>query len=105
MSQISIEGIIYTPADFTGDQIDDFADKSTFGRQLYLFLKEWFSISPTLRLLTSGSTGKPKKSLYGKRTDACKALKAPAVSSVWEKETGSTMLAFRVYAGEDDGCP
>ncbi|MDY9918423.1 O-succinylbenzoic acid--CoA ligase [Porphyromonadaceae bacterium NLAE-zl-C104] len=61
MSQISIEGIIYTPADFTGDQIDDFADKSTFRRQLYLFLKEWFSNSPTLRLHTSGSTGKPKK--------------------------------------------
>ncbi|SFL04522.1 AMP-binding protein [Proteiniphilum acetatigenes] len=66
MSQISIEGIIYTPADFTGDRESDFAGISSFHHQLYLFLKEWFSDSPTLRLHTSGSTGIPKEIIVRK---------------------------------------
>ncbi len=61
MLQIIIEGTIYTPADFTEKRESDFAQKSPFHRQLFLFLKEWFSGSSTLSLHTSGSTGKPKK--------------------------------------------
>ena len=61
MFQIIIEGTIYTPADFTEKRESDFAQKSPFHRQLFLFLKEWFSGSSTLSLHTSGSTGKPKK--------------------------------------------
>lgn len=61
MNEISIEGIIYSPADFSGDGECGFAGKSTFHRQLYLFLREWFSPSSTLRLHTSGSTGIPKE--------------------------------------------
>ncbi|MDD4514605.1 MAG: AMP-binding protein [Massilibacteroides sp.] len=34
---------------------------SSFTRQLYQFLKDWFSDSPTIRIHTSGSTGAPKE--------------------------------------------
>lgn len=66
MSQISIEGTIYTPADFAGEKESGFAGKSSFHRQLYLFLKEWFSPSSTLRLHTSGSTGTPREIIVRK---------------------------------------
>lgn len=66
MHQINIEGITYTPADFTGERENDFAGKSPFHRQLYLFLKEWFYESPMLRLHTSGSTGTPKEIIVRK---------------------------------------
>ncbi|MDR2815478.1 MAG: AMP-binding protein [Proteiniphilum sp.] len=51
MNEIRIEGKIYDPSGFI----------SPFHRQLNLFLEEWFSQSPTLRLRTSGSTGTPKE--------------------------------------------
>lgn len=66
MNKISIEGKIYTPVDFTGEREISFAGKSPFHHQLYLFLREWFSKSPTLRLHTSGSTGKPKEIIVRK---------------------------------------
>ncbi|WP_185140284.1 AMP-binding protein [Proteiniphilum sp. X52] len=66
MSHIIIEGILYTPADFTGDRESDFAGLSSFHHQLYLFLREWFSDCPTLRLHTSGSTGIPKEIIVRK---------------------------------------
>ena len=61
MNEIRIEGEVHTPVDFTGEREISFAGKSPFHHQLYLFLREWFSQSPTLRLHTSGSTGKPKE--------------------------------------------
>jgi len=66
MSQISIEGVIYAPADFRYERESDFTSKSTFHHQLYLFLREWFTDSTTLRLHTSGSTGKPKEIIVRK---------------------------------------
>lgn len=61
MHKIRIEDRVYTPADFRGEREIVFCDRSPFHRQLYLFLKDWFSESPTLRLHTSGSTGAPKE--------------------------------------------
>lgn len=66
MNEIGIEGIVYTPADFTGKRESGFAGSSPFHRQLYLFLEEWFSASPTLHLHTSGSTGTPKEIIVRK---------------------------------------
>lgn len=66
MYGIKIEGIVYTRVDFTDPQEPGFAVKSPFHRRLYLFLKEWFSDSPTLHLHTSGSTGTPKEMLVRK---------------------------------------
>jgi len=57
---IQIEGSFYSKTLFTESEKPDFADKSLFHQQLYLFLKEWFSDSPTLSIHTSGSTGIPK---------------------------------------------
>ncbi|OJV88578.1 MAG: O-succinylbenzoate synthase [Bacteroidia bacterium 44-10] len=64
--KIDIEGKMYTPADFTGESETDFAGKSPFHRQLYLFLREWFSDSATFCLHTSGSTGTPKEIIVRK---------------------------------------
>ncbi|WP_298653223.1 AMP-binding protein [uncultured Proteiniphilum sp.] len=61
MNEIRIESRVYGPADFTEERESSLADTSPFHHQLYLFLKEWFSKSPTLRLHTSGSTGTPKE--------------------------------------------
>jgi L-alanine-DL-glutamate epimerase-like enolase superfamily enzyme len=64
-------GTLYTnnipmPLEIRGERLwyrpeGDFPDASPFHRQLYLFLNEWHSQSPTLRLRTSGSTGTPKE--------------------------------------------
>lgn len=58
---ITIEGLTYTSDSFRGNSFVDFSDKSDFHNQLFLFLKDWFSDSPTLIVKTSGSTGVPKE--------------------------------------------
>jgi len=63
---ITIEGGIYLPDAFKGKGIPSFAMKSDFHRELYLFLQDWFSRSPFLKVKTSGSTGEPKEMLVEK---------------------------------------
>lgn len=58
---ITIEGEIYLPDVFLEKDIPDFASRSEFHYDLFLFLKDWFSDSPTLKVQTSGSTGIPKE--------------------------------------------
>lgn len=63
---ITIEGGSYTPDVFRSKGIPAFALKSDFHYNLYLFLKDWFSRSPFLKVQTSGSTGAPKEMLVEK---------------------------------------
>jgi len=58
---ITVEGITYSSDFFKDNTIVEFVDKSDFHNQLFLFLKDWFSDSPTLIVKTSGSTGVPKE--------------------------------------------
>ena len=61
MNKIRIEGNVYTQEYFESEEENGFAARSSFHRQLYVFLKEWFSAPSTLRVRTSGSTGAPKE--------------------------------------------
>lgn len=63
---IRIEGTVYCEEDFTATTKPKFADASPFLHELYLFLKDWFSDSPTLVVHTSGSTGTPKEMIVRK---------------------------------------
>ncbi|HMM01731.1 MULTISPECIES: AMP-binding protein [unclassified Dysgonomonas] len=63
---ITIDGGSYTPDIFRSKGIPAFALKSDFHYSLYLFLKEWFSRSPLIRVQTSGSTGIPKEMMVEK---------------------------------------
>lgn len=64
---IKIEGEIFTSSDFKADVIPLFASKSDFHRELYFFLKEWFSENEYISVKTSGSTGTPKEILVEKQ--------------------------------------
>lgn len=66
INQIKIAGATYHKEAFAGNNTPAFAEESPFLRELYLFLKEWFSESPTLRVHTSGSTGTPKERVVRK---------------------------------------
>ncbi|MEN9918876.1 MAG: hypothetical protein RL662_1312 [Bacteroidota bacterium] len=58
---ITIEGRSYSPDVFRdGHDLPDFQSRSPFHTHLFVFLKEWFSDTPNIRVQTSGSTGKPK---------------------------------------------
>ncbi|NDV80159.1 AMP-binding protein [Dysgonomonas sp. 511] len=58
---ITIEGDTYMPYDFNTKGIPAFAGKSEFHYKLFLFLCDWYSKSPFLKVQTSGSTGTPKE--------------------------------------------
>ncbi|NLY24007.1 MAG: AMP-binding protein [Bacteroidales bacterium] len=61
MDELCISGITYNRDEILRDPPAGFASETPFHHQLYLFLKEWFSPSSTIRLHTSGSTGVPKE--------------------------------------------
>ena len=61
MDEICISAKTYSSEEILREQPAGFASKTPFHHQLYLFLKEWFSPTPTIRLHTSGSTGVPKE--------------------------------------------
>lgn len=61
MNKIQIEGEFFNAEDFSTEQIPSFFEKGAIYKQLFLFLKEWFSPNETINLHTSGSTGKPKE--------------------------------------------
>lgn len=58
---ITIEDLLYHKQDFRTNSDLDFINKSEYHRELYDFLKEWFSDNETIEVKTSGSTGIPKK--------------------------------------------
>lgn len=62
---ITIEGNTFYGGTFTENVLPQFKSDS-FRRDLYLFLQDWFSPSPTLKVFTSGSTGTPKEMLVEK---------------------------------------
>jgi O-succinylbenzoic acid--CoA ligase len=61
MSEIRIAGITYRCDEILREPPAIFASATPFHHQLYLFLKEWCSPTPSIRLHTSGSTGAPKE--------------------------------------------
>lgn len=61
MHEIRISGITYCSDEILREEPAGFASGTPFHHQLYLFLKEFFSPTPTIRLHTSGSTGVPKE--------------------------------------------
>lgn len=63
---VTIENTTYLPDVFSGEGVPSFASQSDFHRDLFLFLSDWFSDSPTLKVQTSGSTGMPKEMLVEK---------------------------------------
>lgn len=64
---IKIESEIFTSSDFKTDVIPLFASNSDFHRELYYFLKEWFSENEYISVKTSGSTDTPKEMLVEKQ--------------------------------------
>lgn len=60
---VAIEGVTYSPAYFESVQL---LKNDLFRNDLYCFLHDWFSDSPTLSVQTSGSTGTPKEILVEK---------------------------------------
>lgn len=64
---VTIDGGTYTPDIFRSKGVPAFALKSDFHHSLYLFLKEWFSRSPFIKVYTSGSTGAPKEMMVEKQ--------------------------------------
>lgn len=58
---VTIEGKTYTSDIFMRNFVPDFVSLSDFHNDLYLFLKEWFSDAPIVKVHTSGSTGMPKE--------------------------------------------
>lgn len=63
---VTIDGKTYLPDEFSGESVPVFFLQSDFYRDLFLFLKDWFSDSTTLKVQTSGSTGTPKELLIEK---------------------------------------
>lgn len=63
---ITIEGKAYLPDVFLEENSPEFISQSDFHNDLFLFLKDWFSDSQTLKVQTSGSTGIPKEMLVEK---------------------------------------
>lgn len=100
MHEISIEGKIYTPAYFTGERESGFSKKSPFHRQLGLFLREWFSDSPTLCLHTSGSTGKPKEIIVRKEQMRQSARSTCHFFGLKKKDKALLCLPLEYIAGK-----
>lgn len=63
---ICIEGEVFSSSDFMGKVVPTFVSKSDFHKELYYFLKDWFSESEFVSVKTSGSTGVPKEMLIEK---------------------------------------
>ncbi|WP_110311671.1 AMP-binding protein [Dysgonomonas alginatilytica] len=58
---ITIEGKTYSSDIFLGENLPESVSHSEFHNDLLLFLNDWFSDSPTIKVQTSGSTGIPKE--------------------------------------------
>lgn len=67
MEKIQISGINFYQEEFRGKSIPYFFESSGFHKQIYSFLREWFSPQETIKLYTSGSTGKPKEIIVSKK--------------------------------------
>lgn len=67
MNRIKISGIYYFSEDFKKRSVPHIFESSDYHKQIYIFLKEWFSLEETIKLYTSGSTGKPKEVVVRKK--------------------------------------
>ncbi len=68
IKHIKLQGEIYTPDKLTllcNQKIAN-SDIQAWEKEIYLFLKDWFSSSNTITVTTSGSTGTPKKIILQK---------------------------------------
>ena len=112
MNKIIVDGRLYHSEEQRSENLVPFAAASPFHHKLYLFLREWFSPSPTLTIYTSGSTGAPKKIVVGKE----QMIQSAAITSDFfrlkegekallclplEYIAGKMMIVRAIYAGLD----
>lgn len=60
---VTVEGRLYSVADFNDGRQPEFASRSSFHRELGDFLADWFNAKTSLIVQTSGSTGRPRSLL------------------------------------------
>lgn len=92
---ITIAGSTFGKEDFRGVCQ---AGGNPFEQELYLFLHEWFSDSPTLLVQTSGSTGKPKEMLVEKEKMMQSARMTCDFLNLKEKDKALLCMSLR-YIG------
>ena len=97
---ITIEGKTYNSASFQNGNTLDFVSKSDFHCQLFLFLKEWFSDSPTLIVKTSGSTGTPKEMVVEKERMMQSANLTCSFLQLQKEDTALLCMPLEYIAGK-----
>lgn len=94
---ITIEGIVYKPEAFCQDS--PFA-KDSFKHDLFLFLQEWFSDSPLLKVQTSGSTGTPKEMFVEKERMMQSAVLTCSFLDLQKGDTALLCMPLKYIAGK-----
>jgi len=112
MNKIKISGINFYREDFTIEDMPVFFATSDFHKQIYSFLKEWFSNDRTIKLHTSGSTGEPKEITVLKKQMLARAYMTCKYFELKESDkallclsvdyiAGKMMLVRAIYSGMD----
>lgn len=94
---ITIEGITYEPNTFRKNLkfIED-----SFRHDLFLFLKDWFSESPVLKVQTSGSTGVPKEMLVEKERMIQSAVLTCSFLDLQKGDSALLCMSLNYIAGK-----
>lgn len=94
---ITLEGQTYGASDFR--QNLEFGQDS-YKRQLYLFLQDWYSDSPTLMVRTSGSTGIPKEMGVSKQRMLESARQTCSFLGLKKDDTALLCMPLEYIAGK-----
>lgn len=97
---ITIEGKTYFPDIFLGENLPEFISISAFHNDCFLFLKDWFSDSPTLKVQTSGSTGIPKEMLIEKSRMIQSAQLTCSFLSLKKRDSALLCMPINYIAGK-----
>ncbi|MEG1563181.1 MAG: AMP-binding protein [Bacteroides sp.] len=97
---ITIEGKNYFSEDIHRLAAKLTADKPSIMRDLYLFLDEWFSESPLMKVHTSGSTGTPKELTVGKEQMMQSARMTCEVLHLTQGDTALLCMPLQYIAGK-----
>lgn len=95
---ITIEGYTFDSKNFKDTSLR-FTDNS-FKRDLFLFLREWFSDSPYLNVKTSGSTGIPKEITVEKDRMMCSAELTCSYLGLKNGDTALLCMSLDYIAGK-----
>ncbi|WP_255491350.1 AMP-binding protein [Dysgonomonas sp. ZJ279] len=97
---ITIEGKTYYPQEFNKGKESALAKQSEFHHDLYLFLQDWFSDSPHLKVQTSGSTGTPKEMLVEKEKMMQSAKLTCTFLGLQKNDTALLCMSLNYIAGK-----